>query len=233
MAASKRPTDRRERLLAAGVREFTRGSYEEVSTERIAELAGVAQGLLFHYFKTKRNFWEQVMRRVIDEQEMALADNTHRDPARWLREELELFLFGLTEFPPSQLTSGPGINADHLAILDARQEQAARRIIERMGIVEPAPLLYVAMRGWVGFSLSAGRKWLAAPAVSRAQILSLLTASLHDILEQVAALDPGAVDPAFFRSSSRAKRSAGSRASSPGVDRPSSGEERAAAAPES
>jgi AcrR family transcriptional regulator len=207
MAASKRPTDRRERLLAVGMREFTRGAYEEVSTERIAEQAGVAQGLLFHYFKTKRQFWEEVMRRIIDEQEASFGDNTHRDPARWLREELELFLFGLTEYPPSTLTAVTGPKTDHLAIIQARQERSAALLIDRIGIEQPSALLQVAVRGWLGFSLSAGRQWLKAPAVARSQIIALLTDTLHGTLEQVAALEPGTVDPAFFRPSAAKRRS--------------------------
>jgi hypothetical protein len=67
----------------------------------------------------------------------------------------------------------------------------------------------VGLRGWVGLSLGAGRKWLETPAVSRAQILSLLTAGLHHTLEQVAELEPGAVDPQFFRAPSRSWRATG------------------------
>jgi AcrR family transcriptional regulator len=209
IAARKSPTDRRERLLTVGVREFGRGDYAEVSTERIAEQAGVAQGLLFHYFKTKRNFWEEVMGRIFDEHEAAFAANTHRDPVRWLREELELFLFGLTEYPPSVLMSGSGSGLDHSAIANARQERAVVRLIERMGIAEPSPMLYVALRGWVAFSLGAARKWLETPAVTRAQILALLTETVHCTLEQVDVLDPGAVDPAFFRAPGSVKRRTG------------------------
>ena len=208
--------------MNVGVREFARGTYSEVSTERIAEQAGVAQGLLFHYFKTKQRFWEEVMARISDEHEAAFAANTHRDPARWLREELELFLFGLAEFPPSVLMAGSGAEVDHNAIADARQERAVERLTERMGIADPSPLLYVALRGWVGFSLGAGRKWLETPAVTRAQILTLLTDTLHGTLEQVAELDPGSVDPEFFRPSSTARRRAGARES---VVAPAGGEQ--------
>jgi AcrR family transcriptional regulator len=233
MAASKRPTDRRERLLAVGMREFTRGAYEEVSTERIAEQAGVAQGLLFHYFKTKRNFWEEVMRRIIDEQETSFGDNTHRDPVRWLREELDLFLFGLTEYPPSMLTTGTGTKIDHLAIIGARQDRAAARLIDRIGIEEPSSLLQVAVRGWLGFSLSAGRKWLETPAVSRSQIIALLTEALHSTLEQVALLEPGSVDPAFFRRPRAATRRPGSPGAAVAADRQGSGGKRARSASDS
>jgi AcrR family transcriptional regulator len=205
IATSKRPTDRRERLLTVGVRQFARGNME-ISTEQIAEQAGVAQGLLFHYFKTKRNFWKEVMLRIFDEHEAAFAANTYRDPARWLREELELFLFGLTEYPPDVLVARSGVNTDHSAIADARQERAASRLLERMAIADPSPMLYVALRGWVGFSLGAARKWLQTPTVTRAQILALLTETLHGTLEQVAELDPGAVDPTFFRPSGTARR---------------------------
>ena len=233
IAARKPPTDRRERLLTVGVREFGRGDYAEISTERIAEQAGVAQGLLFHYFKTKRNFWEEVMGRIFDEHEAAFAANTHRDPVRWLREELELFLFGLTEYPPSVLMAGTGSNLDHSAIANARQERAAARLVERMGIAEPSPMLHVALRGWVAFSLGAARNWLQTPAVTRAQILVLLTETLHGTLEQVAALDPGAVDPAFFRPPGAAQRRAGSSGANGGTARQRPGRTPARSAPDS
>jgi AcrR family transcriptional regulator len=233
IAARKTPTDRRERLLTVGVREFGRGDYAEVSTERIAEQAGVAQGLLFHYFKTKRNFWEEVMGRIFDEHEAAFAANTHRDPARWLREELELFLFGLTEYPPSVLMAGSGSNLDHSAIAGARQERAVVRLLERMKIAEPSPMLYVALRGWVAFSLGAARTWLEAPAVTRAQILALLTETLHCTLEQTAALDPGAVDPAFFRPPGAVKSRTGSRGPNAGATGPPAGRDQARLTPDS
>jgi AcrR family transcriptional regulator len=185
--------------LAVGVREFAHGTYAEVSTERIAEQAGVAQGLLFHYFKTKRGFWEEVMGRIFDEQEAAFTANTDRDPVRWLHEELELFLYGLVEYPPSMMTSASGFDRDHRAIVETRQDRAAQRLIRRMGITEPSPLLTVAVRGWVALSLGAGRRWLQTPAVSRAQVLGLLTDTLHGTLEHVADVEPGSVDPKFFR----------------------------------
>ena len=233
IAARKTPSDRRERLLNVGVREFARRDYVEISTERIAEQAGVAQGLLFHYFKTKRNFWMEVMARIFDEHEAAFAANTHQDPVRWLREELELFLFGLTEYPPSLLMAGPGANLDHSAIANARQERAAARLVERMGIAEPSPMLEVALRGWVSFSLGAARKWLDTPGVTRAQILALLTETVHNTLEQVAALDPGAVDPTFFRPPGAVQRRTGSHGAGGGAGRQRTGRSRARSAPDS
>jgi AcrR family transcriptional regulator len=215
------------------VREFAQGDYAKVSTERIAEQAGVAQGLLFHYFKTKLKFWEEVVSRIFEEQEAAFTANTHRDPVRWLREELELFLFGLTEYPPSLMTAGPGFNADHRAIVETRQERAGARLVQRMGITEPSPLLSVAVRGWVGLSLSAGRKWLETPAVSRAQILTLITEALHATLEQVDELDPGAVDPRFFRPPGPVTPGTGSRRVGGGADGQRPGRSRARLAPDS
>jgi AcrR family transcriptional regulator len=219
--------------LTVGVREFGRGEYAEISTERIAEQAGVAQGLLFHYFKTKRNFWEEVMARIFDEHEAAFAANTHRDPVRWLREELELFLFGLTEYPPSVLMSGSGSDLDHSAIAKARQERAAVRLIQRMGIAEPSPLLHVAVRGWVAYSLGAARKWLETPAVTRAQVLHLLTEALHCTLAQVAAMEPGVVDPAFFRPPGAVPHGGGSYELAGGPGGPRPGRSRVRSAPDS
>jgi AcrR family transcriptional regulator len=187
-------TDRRELLLAAGVEAFSKASYEDVSTERIAERAGVAQGLLFHYFGTKREFFLEVVRRVIDEQEARLNANANGDPGRWLTQDVDTFLTGLIEHPPAYSNAG----YNFAALIDEQQEKAVARLIARMGITEPRPLLYMAVRGWVSFALAAGNKWLSTPGVSRPEITQLLIGAFNATLAQVAASDPEAVDATFF-----------------------------------
>jgi AcrR family transcriptional regulator len=200
MARAAGSTDRRERLLAAGVAAFSGASYEEVSTERVAEQAGVAQGLLFHYFGSKREFFLEVMRRIMAEQDAGFEANRHRDPARWLRREIELFLSGLIEHPPSRMTAGYAFDAEMRALIDAEQEKTVRRLLQRMGVEVPRPLLYAALRGWVSYALAAGREWLDVPAVRRRQMVELLITVLNASLEEVAALDPElGIDPGFFR----------------------------------
>jgi AcrR family transcriptional regulator len=198
---SPRPAriDRRELLIQAGVQAFAHQSYEDVSTESVAQNAGVAQGLLFHYFGTKREFFLEVMRRINAEHEAAYASNRHRHPARWLRKEIELFLAGIVEHPPVRMTAGYAFDADIRAMMEQAQDNAVRRLTERMGVAEPSPLLSGALYGWVAFTFAAGSRWVESAAVRKAQMVALIAAALRAALAQVAQAEPAAgIDPGFF-----------------------------------
>src|SRR4051812_5171083 len=59
------PDARREQLLECAVRLFGEKPYAEVSTAEIAAEAGIARGLLNHYFGTKRDLYLEVVRRLV------------------------------------------------------------------------------------------------------------------------------------------------------------------------
>jgi AcrR family transcriptional regulator len=52
----------RRRLLEAAVTHFSARHFDEVATTDITETAGVAQGLLFHYFGSKRGIYLEALR---------------------------------------------------------------------------------------------------------------------------------------------------------------------------
>ena len=54
-AAQKAETKRR--LISIAVEVFAENDYDQVTVADIAERAGVAHGLLFHYFKSKRGIY--------------------------------------------------------------------------------------------------------------------------------------------------------------------------------
>src|SRR5262249_47147954 len=58
------PDARREQLLECAIRLFGEQPYAEVSTSDIAREAGIARGLLNHYFGTKRDLYLEVVRRL-------------------------------------------------------------------------------------------------------------------------------------------------------------------------
>ncbi|HEY2602271.1 MAG TPA: TetR/AcrR family transcriptional regulator [Thermoleophilaceae bacterium] len=190
---------RRERMLEIGIEEFTARSYEEVSTEDVARRASVTHGLLFHHFGTKRGFFLEVMRAVATRRTERFESNPHRDPARWLRWEINTFLDDLVEHPPVLMLSGFGMDDEMKEQMQREQRHTAERILARMGIDDPSPLLFLAVRGWVGFALDSGREWLATPAVSRTRMRRLLIDSLNGTFEAVARIQPdSSLDPSYF-----------------------------------
>src|SRR5690242_14998227 len=78
MAVRKSAEERREEILAVGIRHFAAGGFHGTSTEAIAREAGISQPYLFRLFRTKRELFLacvdrsnerilQVFRRVADE----------------------------------------------------------------------------------------------------------------------------------------------------------------------
>ncbi len=61
--AAERREETRERLLAAAVAVFTEQGFQAGTTKAITQRAGVAEGLLFHYFPTKTDLLLAVLAR--------------------------------------------------------------------------------------------------------------------------------------------------------------------------
>lgn len=50
-------TEKRDRILNAALSEFTQKGYDNASTNEIVKGAGISKGLLFHYFKNKKELF--------------------------------------------------------------------------------------------------------------------------------------------------------------------------------
>jgi AcrR family transcriptional regulator len=84
---AERTTDRRRELVDAAVRVFAREGFHAARVGDIAEEAGVAHGLLYHYFRSKEEVLETIFREtwqllVADTQRIADAEVTLREQLR-------------------------------------------------------------------------------------------------------------------------------------------------------
>jgi TetR/AcrR family transcriptional regulator, fatty acid metabolism regulator protein len=86
---AEQTTDRRAELLAAAVRVFATSGFHQARVGDIAGEAGVAHGLLYHYFRSK----EQVLETIFRETWSALVADTLRieNAGVPLREQLRRF----------------------------------------------------------------------------------------------------------------------------------------------
>jgi AcrR family transcriptional regulator len=66
------PTDTRERILQAAFDVLSRDGYENTSIKQIAEQAGVAQGLVHYYFKSKQGLVMAVLQFVCQKLELGV-----------------------------------------------------------------------------------------------------------------------------------------------------------------
>src|SRR5947209_18605698 len=72
----KLPSDSREKILQAAFAVLSREGYENTSIHDIAEEAGVAQGLVHYYFKSKQKLVLAVLFEVGQEMNVYTAEGT-------------------------------------------------------------------------------------------------------------------------------------------------------------
>lgn len=94
-AAAKAPvTDKREAILRAGIKVFARNGYFNAKVSDVAAEAGIADGTVYLYFKSKdeilHSIFDRAMDEFIDEGKRELASIT--SPAEKLRRIAELHL---------------------------------------------------------------------------------------------------------------------------------------------
>lgn len=61
----KLDTEKRDRIINSALDEFGRNSYDKASTNNIVKNAGISKGLLFHYFKSKKELYDYLEKFVI------------------------------------------------------------------------------------------------------------------------------------------------------------------------
>ncbi|MEU4798354.1 helix-turn-helix domain-containing protein [Streptomyces sp. NPDC023327] len=180
--------ERREQLLSVGARLFAQKPYDDVWIERVAEIAGVSRGLLYHYFPTKRDFFAAVVRRE-SERMLRL---TAAVPGLPVREQistgLDAFLGyveshaqGFRAFHRAEAAGDPLVREVYGAGLAAQERQILAALAadpDATDIVRDEDVLRLAVRGWLAFMVAVCLEWLAAPELSRAQVRDLCAKAL-------------------------------------------------------
>ena len=187
------PHRRRQEILEAARKLFSERSYASVSTTEIAREAGIARGLLNHYFGTKRDLYLEVVRGM-----MRLPPNPiplqEGGPGLEIviEQSVERWLTMLERNRGTWLAAigarGPGHDPELEAILEQAREQAADRLIEalrRYEAAEAPPELRAAIRAYSGFAEAASVQWLEYDRLTREQIHALLVEGFLSIVRDV------------------------------------------------
>jgi AcrR family transcriptional regulator len=187
--------ERRRQILACARRLFSERSYDAVSTTDIAAEAGVARGLLHHYFGTKRDLYLEVVREL-----MRMPSNPVplQAPGRGLdlviSESVDRWLTMLERNRGTWLAAnaarglGGGADPELQAILEEAREEAADRLIEALQTYEAEtapPSLRAAIRAYSGFAEAASIEWLARERLTREQVQTLLTETFLNLVRNV------------------------------------------------
>jgi AcrR family transcriptional regulator len=185
--------ERREQILSCARKLFSERTYSAVSTSEIAREAGVARGLLHHYFGTKRELYLEVMRTL-----MRTPSNPVPLPAEGrgleavIDESVDRWLTMLERNRGTWLAAigaeGLGRDPEVEAILEQAREHAADRLIEAVRGHSPTNTpkqLRAAMRAYSGFAEAASVQWLEHRRLTREQMHTLLVRGFLTIVRDV------------------------------------------------
>ena len=196
------PDLRREQILACAIRLFGERPYAAVSTVDIAREAGVARGLLNHYFGTKRDLYLDVVRRMVlpDEVDLVVAD-TASLPER-VEACVEWFLDAVSEhgktFVAVTGSEGVGDDPEMEKILFEADDVAAQRVLDAVGLGASAhdEQQRAIIRAYGGMAKASIREWVRHGSLTRADLKTLLSATLTSVVSDVLPVIASTAPPA-------------------------------------
>lgn len=193
-AASRQRLDpeiRRKQILQCARRIFAKTPYQDVSTAEIAAKAGVARGLVNHYFGTKRELYLEVVRTAATVPAEALLFVPNGTLAEKVDVAVTWFLDSLERSGGTWIaatsTIGLGRDKELEKILLEAENVSVDRTIEAVGLdgyVQEREQIQAMIRSYAQLARSAGREWLLRKTLSREQVHSLMCATLLCIVTQ-------------------------------------------------
>jgi len=186
------PDERRGQILACARRMFGERPYAEVSTTDIAREAGVARGLINHYFGTKRDLYLEVVREaltipafVIESLPEGTLEERVDKGVEWLLDMLERHGDTWLAATGSQ---GLGRDPDLERILAQADNESADRVLESLGLSPDEPhygQMRAMIRAYAGLFKASGREWLLAKSLRRDDVHQLLAHTLLALVREV------------------------------------------------
>jgi AcrR family transcriptional regulator len=193
--------ERRGQILDVARRLFSERVYSAVSTSEIAAAAGVARGLLHHYFGTKRELYLEVVRSVLsvpahpvlsgDLGSLSLEHAIAEGADRWL----EMVERNRGTWLAAHGAQGLGRDPEVEAILEEARELTIDGLIAavRPGDPRSAPdSLRAVLRAYSAFVEAGSIEWLERGRLTRAQVHALVVQGFFCAVQDVVAAVDGA-----------------------------------------
>lgn len=200
MSAPRRrlpPGERREQLLDAAIALAAGGDVAAVSVQDLAAVAGVSEGLLYHYFPTKQALVVAALRRAAEAlvtDLRAAATVTTGAPLERLAAGLAAYLDHVQAQPTGWRAVLAGRTGELGEISAAVEEQSHALVLEAMGVEHPRAALLLALKGWSALERDACLTWLDHPELPRPVLEDLLLSTFLSALEAAARHDGQARD---------------------------------------
>lgn len=184
--------ERRAQILTAARTLFSEHPYSAVSTTAIAREAGVARGLLNHYFGTKRELYVAVVRSMVRVPPPPVPEDVEGRPLADLAgESIDAWLDAVRRNRETWFAAIGGFGHD--PEVDAIVEEAREQAVERLAVivalgsgdaVTPGRRLLGVLRAYGGLAETATQEWLVRRRLSREQTHQLLVSTLLHLVKE-------------------------------------------------
>lgn len=186
---------RRAELIATGRKLFADTSYDALSVDDIAQHAGVAKGLIYYYFKSKRGYYLAIVEDSVAELLARAGGETGLPAAERVRRTIDGYLYYAEHHHAAYrtiVTGGVGSDAEVLAIRDAVREELVATIAEgAYGHRTLPPIARLALVGWLSSVEGITLEWTgalvagAADQPDRDRLGALLVRQLRTTLDVI------------------------------------------------
>ncbi|MFD7325362.1 TetR/AcrR family transcriptional regulator [Streptomyces sp. NPDC059875] len=186
---TERSQVRRSELIATGRKLFADTSYDALSMDDIAQHAGVAKGLIYYYFKSKRGYYLAIVEESVADLVARAASDT--DLPR--RERVERTVDGYLRYAQHHqaayrtiVTGGVGFDTQVQAIRDTVREELIATIAEgAYGRRDLPRLAHLALLGWLSSVEGITLAWLGDLEPGREAVCALLVRLLRGTLAAI------------------------------------------------
>lgn len=186
------PQARRAQLLDLGVRLFATRSVEEMSIDVLAEEAGVSRGLLYHYFGSKQDFREAVIRHAVEDLVAQTAPPATGEPLERLLASLGVYVdYVLANLGcyRSLVRAAAGGSGEVRALYEEGRAALTDRIFRedsRGEVLVDTPQARLVVRGWSAMTEEMVLAWAEdSSAMTRDELVEVLALSLPALVDLV------------------------------------------------
>lgn len=170
---TERSQVRRAELIATGRKLFADTSYDALSMDDIARHAGVAKGLIYYYFKSKRGYYLAIVEDSVAELVARAGGETDLPNAERVRRTIDGYLHYAEHHHAAYrtiVTGGVGSDSEVLAIRDAVREELVATIAEgAYGRRTLPPVARLSLVGWLSAVEGITLEWIGGLAEEAAR----------------------------------------------------------------
>ncbi len=194
----------RERLLQAGYAFIAERPFDSVTVDEIADAAGVAHGLLFHYFGSKQGLYLEIMRDAAEQLEKIHLEE--HPPGVSPEDKLVAFLHRHMDFIPRwptayALYSRGALLAEVREIGEQSKQRALRIVLRYFEVSEPTRRQLALARAWLAFFDELVLAWLQTSTIGKERVVQVSVDTFGDLINRSDLLDGQAKPRAVRRNS--------------------------------